>query len=178
MMTERRVPTLPRALWFFYGSPPSDMKLNLNVPGDGWKAATIDALRPVALLLVPLALPAAVLMNIQRLYHGLWPPIQRALSVQESAIDVPMTEWHTYVIEWGVAHATFFINDEPLLEGAPSPRGPLGFVMWLDNQYMIVKPWGRFGWGLLEAPGRQWIEVDRLLIEPESTSTQVHPSTD
>jgi hypothetical protein len=31
---------------------------------------------------------------------------------------------------------------------------------------MVVKPWGRFGWGLLEAPGHQWLEVDRLVIEP------------
>jgi len=52
-----------------------------------------------------------------------------------------------------------------VLEDAPSPRGPLGFVMWPDNQYMVVKPWGRFGWGLLKAPGRQWLEVDRLVIK-------------
>jgi hypothetical protein len=166
LMTERRVPTLPRALWFFYGSPPSDMKLDLKVAGGGWKAAAIDALRPVALLLVPLALPLALLMNLRPLYRVLWPPLQRALNVQESAADVPMTEWHTYVIEWGMAYATLSIDGKPVLEGAPSPRGPLGFVMWLDNQYMIVKPWGRFGWGLLETPGRQWLEVDRLLIEP------------
>jgi hypothetical protein len=79
-----------------------------------------------------------------------------------------MTQWHTYVINWDLGHATFSIDGRPVLENAPSPRGPLGFVMWLDNQYMIVKPWGRFGWGLLEAPGRQWLEVDRLLIEPQS----------
>jgi hypothetical protein len=167
LMTERRIPTLPRALWFFYSSPPSEMKLDLSVPGDGWKAATIDALRPIAVLLAPLAVPAALLMNLRPLYRALWPPIQGALSIRESAMDVPLTEWHNYVIEWGVEHATFSVDDEPVLEGAPSPRGPLGFVMWLDNQYMIVKPWGRFGWGLLETPGCQWLEVDRLLIEPE-----------
>jgi hypothetical protein len=168
LMTERRIPTLPRALWFFYSSPPSDMKLDLSVPGDGWKAAAIDALRPSALLLVPLALPAALLMNLRPLYRALWPPIQGALNIRESATDVPLTAWHTYVIEWGVEYTTFSVDDRPVLERAPSPVGPLGFVMWLDNQYMIVKPWGRFGWGLLEKPGRQWLEVDRLLIEPES----------
>ncbi|MBS3785005.1 MAG: hypothetical protein KGY78_11235, partial [Anaerolineae bacterium] len=51
LMTEQRVPTLPRAVWFFYGSSPSDMKLDLKTVGHGWKAATIDALRPIALLL-------------------------------------------------------------------------------------------------------------------------------
>ena len=43
------MPTLPRAIWFFYGSLPSNMSLALDVPGYGWKAATIDALRPSAL---------------------------------------------------------------------------------------------------------------------------------
>jgi hypothetical protein len=166
LMTERRVPTLPRAVWFFYGSPPSNMKLDLSVPGDGWKAATIDALRPIAFLLAPLALPAALLMNLRPLYRAFWPSLQGALNIRESAIDVPLTQWHTYVIDWGAAHVTFSVDDKPVLDSAPSPRGPLGFVMWLDNQYMIVKPWGRFGWGLLEAPGRQWLEVDRILIEP------------
>lgn len=165
LMTEARVPMLPRALWFFYGSPPSDLKLDLDAPGHGWKAATIDALRPISFLLAPLALPAALLMNIRALYHALWPPIQRALNVQEASIDQPMTDWHTYVIEWGEERATFAVDGEAVLEDAPSPRGPLGFVMWIDNQYMVVKPWGRFGWGLLEAPGRQWLEVDQLMIE-------------
>ena len=40
----------------------------------------------------------------------------------------------------------------------------MGFVMWIDNQYMVAKPWGRFGWGLLEVPGEQWMEVRRLSI--------------
>lgn len=165
MMTERRVPTLPRALWFFYSSPPSDMKLDVDTPGRGWKAAIIDALRPVAFLLAPLALPLMALMNLRSLYRVVWPPVQRALKVQESLLGVPMTEWHTYRIEWGVERATFLVDGETVLEEAPSPRGPLGFVMWLDNQYMVVKPWGRFGWGLLEQSSRQWLEVDRLAIE-------------
>jgi hypothetical protein len=166
LMIETRLPTLPRAIWFFYASPPSDMKLDTSTPGQGWKAATIDALRPTAFLVASLALPAVLLMNLRPLYRALWPPLQRALNVQESSVEASMTDWHTYVIDWGEERATFSVDGEAVLENAPSPRGPLGFVMWLDNQYMIVKPWGRFGWGLLDALGRQWLEADRLLIEP------------
>ncbi len=165
LMTGRRVPTLPRAIWFFYGSPPSDMKLDLDTPGHGWKASTIDVLRPMSLLLAPLALPATLLMNVPLLYRILWPPIQRALNVREASVDAPMTDWQTYIIDWGGERSAFSVDGGPVLKCAPSPRGPMGFVMWLDNQYMVVKPWGRFGWGLLEAPGRQWLEVDRLSIE-------------
>ena len=96
LMTGARMPTLPRAAWFFYGSPPSNMKLDLSTPGCGWKAATLDALRPVTLLLAPLAPVAAGLMNLPRLYHTLWPHIQGAINVREAAIDEDVTEWHTY----------------------------------------------------------------------------------
>jgi len=166
MMTGARLPMLPRAVWFFYGSPPSNMKLDLQAPGRGWKAATIDALRPAALLLAPLAPPAVLLMNLRSLYRRLWPTIQRALNVGEAAVEAEMTAWHTYVIEWGTRQTAFLVDGEPVLEGAPSPHGPLGFVMWLDNQYLVVTPWGKFRWGLLDAPGSQWIEVERLAIHP------------
>jgi len=181
LMTGIRMPVLPRAIWFFYASPPSNMKLDLGVPGCGWKAATIDALRPAAVLLAPLAPVVVLLMNLRPLYRALWPYIQRALNVREAMVGVKtcaesfegarhtlyqtMTEWHTYAIEWGVEHAHFSVDGKPL-ENAPSPRGPLGFVMWLDNQYLVVTPWGRLRWGLLDAPVRQWMEVDWLAIEP------------
>jgi hypothetical protein len=165
LMTGARAPTLPRAVWFFYGSPPSNMKLDLHTPGRGWKAATIDVLRPAALLLAPLAPLAVLLMNFRPLYRALWPPIQRALNVREVPVKVDVTEWHTYAIEWGTERTGFSVDGVSVLRDAPSPRGPLGFVMWLDNQYMVVTPRGRLGWGLLDVPGRQWIEVDRLAIE-------------
>jgi len=167
MMTGARVPTLPRAIWFFYGSPPSNMKLDLHTPGHGWKAATIDALRPAALMLAPLAVLAVPLMNLPPLYRSLWPPIQRALNVREAKVEADMTAWHTYVLDWGTERADFRVDGETILESAPAPRGPLGFVMWLDNQYMIVTPWGRLRWGLLDAPGHQWMEVDWLAIDPQ-----------
>ena len=172
LMTGLRVPALPRAAWFFYASPPSNMKLDLQVPGCGWKAATIDALRPEALLLAPLALPAMLLMNVRPLYRRLWPSIQRRLNVAEALVDVDTRQWHTYELEWGRERARFRVTPEEgttrqVLE-APAPRGPLGFVMWMDNQYLVATPWGKVRWGVLDVPDEQWLEVDRLDMEPIS----------
>jgi hypothetical protein len=165
-MTGRRLPTLPKVTWFFYASPPSDMKLDQHAAGHGWKAATLDAMRLPFFLLAPTTPLAVPLMNIGPFYRALWPVAQRAIGVNEAALEASMTEWHTYTIEWGTGEARFSVDGEPVLESASSPGGPLGFVMWLDNQYALVKPWGRLGYGLLDAPGRQWMEVDTLSMEP------------
>ncbi len=167
LMTGLRPPTLPRAAWFFYASPPSEMKLDRATPGHGWKAATLDALRPVSIPLLTIALPAAVLMNIRPLYRRLWPTIQRALHIREALLPVEMTAWHTYTLSWGRERVRFAVDGEPVLDG-PAPHGPLGFVMWLDNQYLVATPWGKFRWGLLAIPGVQWMEVAEISLTPTS----------
>jgi len=165
-MTGVRLPALPRAIWFFYASPPSNMKLDLDNPGHGWKATTIDTIRLRFFLLAPTAPLAIPLMNCRPLYRTLWPVGQRAMGVSEALVQTDMTAWHSYVIEWGTERARFSVDDELVLDCDTPPRGPLGFVMWLDNQYAVVTPWGRFGYGRLDAPGRQWMEVDTLAIKP------------
>jgi len=164
MMTGNRWPTRPRAIWFFYASPPSNIKLHLQTPGHGWKAAVIDALRLPALLLAPTAPIAIPLMNVRPLYRALWPTVQRALGVREALVQVEMTEWHTYVLEWRIGCARFVVDGKTVLACDTSPQGAMGFVMWLDNQYLVATPWGRFRYGWLAAPDRQWMEVDALSI--------------
>jgi len=166
MMTGLRLPTLPRAIWFFYASPPSNMKLDIDAPGCGWKATTIDAIRLPFFLLAPTAPLSVPLMNCRPLYRTLWPVAQRAIGLSEGLVEADMTVWQTYMIEWGIERARFSVGGQSVLDCDTPPSGPLGFVMWLDNQYAIVTPWGRFGYGRLETPGRQWMEVDTLTIEP------------
>lgn len=164
LMTGWRTPALPRVVWFFYSSPHSNMKLDLDTPGYGWKAATLDAIRWPFFALLPTAPLAIPLMNIGALYRTFWPIGQRAINVSEAIIPVNMTEWHTYIIDWQKKAVHFSVDDNVILNCQTSPRGPLGFVMWLDNQYMVVTPWGCFGYGLLDAPRRQWMEVSKVEI--------------
>jgi hypothetical protein len=165
MMTGWRFPALPRAIWFFFASEESNMKLDLDVPGYGWKAAMIDAMRWPFLALLPTIPLGIALMNLRPLYRRLWPVAQRAIGVQEALIHSDMRDWHTYKLVWGNAHSRFWVDDEQILACGAAPGGPLGFVMWLDNQYAIVTPWGRFGHGLLKNAGEQWLEVEHVVIE-------------
>jgi hypothetical protein len=141
------------------------MKLDLDTPGYGWKAATLDALRWPFLALLPAAPLAMPLMNIGSLYRTFWPIGQKAIGVSEALVPVDMTTWHTYMIRWQEKRVYFTVDDELVLDCTTSPRGHLGFVTWFDNQYMVVTPWGKLKYGLLDAPGRQWLEVSYLEIK-------------
>ncbi|MFN8493817.1 MAG: hypothetical protein U0350_39830 [Caldilineaceae bacterium] len=165
MMTGARRPSLPRAIWFFYSSAPSNMQLAQDVPGHGWKAATIDAWRLPFFLLAPTAPVAVLLMRIPALYRRLWPIGQRAIHVSEAIIPEPMTEWHTYRLEWGKQVARFWVDESVILNCTTPPCGPLGLVVWLDNQAMVVTPQGQFRHTLVAAEAPQWMEVAELDIK-------------
>jgi hypothetical protein len=159
------LPVPPRAIWFFYASPPSDMALAEGVPGHGWKAATIDTLRPRALLWAPLA-PLVVLLNRRpALRRRLWPRLQRAIQVAEAPLDAGLEDWHAYALEWRADGARFLVDGQPVLETDRSPRGPLGFVAWIDNQWAVATPEGRLAFGLLDVPRPQWMDLAQVRIE-------------
>jgi hypothetical protein len=162
----RRLPRLPQAIWFFFGSPPNDMPLAMNVPGNGWKAATLDAGRAPALLLAPFALPSIFLLRIPALYRRLYPPIQRRLAIHEAALDGDLlADEHAYSIDWRTDGATFAVDGQIVLETATAPRGAAGFIAWIDNQYAIVTPQGRFGWGLIQPERGQWLTLRNIVID-------------
>ncbi|NDJ60376.1 MAG: hypothetical protein GYB67_04575 [Chloroflexi bacterium] len=166
----RRLPRLPQAIWFFFGAPPSNMALAQGVPGAGWKAATIDATQPRALALIPAAPFAVALMNLPALERRLWPPIQRALRINEHLIDgALLAERHTYTLDWRMDRAAFAIDGVPIFTPRSAPRGPCGFIAWLDTQFAIVTPRGRIGFGLVPVTHEQTLILERITIEPGQT---------
>ena len=154
-------PRLPRALWFFYASPPSNMQLALDVPGFGWKAAAIDATRPSAWALIPFA-PLSLLLNRSaRLYRRTWPIVQRGLRIAERPLPLDlMSDWHMYSIEWETNRARLSVDGEIVLETSRPPLGSMGFVIWIDNQFAVVTPTGTLRFGLLDVAEPQWLEVE------------------
>lgn len=157
-------PTLPRAIWFFFSSPPSDMALALDVPGPGWKAATIDAWRWPFFLLAPTTPVAMPLMRLRPLYRRLWPLGQRAIAVHEALLPLDVTQWHTYRFVWRKDEAHFFVDGQLVLHCDQAPGGPLGLVIWKDNQAMTVAPWRLPSHQLVSCAEEQWLEVTDLAI--------------
>lgn len=157
---------LPRAVWFFFGAPPHNMALAKDVPGFGWKAATLDAGRPLAVAMLPLAPVGFLLMRVPALYRRLWPVAQRAIGVSEAVLPVDLDAPHVYELEWQARGVTFRVDGQTVHRASTSPRGPLGFIAWMDNQYAIVTPQGRIRFGVQPVIREQWLALDEVAIEP------------
>ncbi|MDQ2713513.1 MAG: hypothetical protein M3Z08_01245 [Chloroflexota bacterium] len=155
---------LPEAVWFFYASPPSNMALVPQVPGWGWKAQVIHSMR---LGTLAATLPTGLAAARARLTGETQPAarwLQRLSGAREALLNVDMTAWHSYVLEWLPTKVLFFVDDRLVLQASPPPTRPLGFVAWLDNQYAVATPRGvlRFG---ATATAAEWCELDSIRID-------------
>lgn len=156
-----RWPTLPQAAWFFFGSPPNDLPLApYGQAGRGWFASTVDASRWRAVGLAPFA-PLVMLLNRWPAVGGrVWPWVQAQLGMSYAPLAHDLTAWHEYALSWEENGCRFWVDGELVLATEQSPRGPLGWVCWMDNQYLVVRGTGRVGWGVLETEEAQWLEVE------------------
>ncbi len=160
-----RFPALPQAAWFFFASSPANLPFAPpDQPGRGWFAATMDSSTPYALAMAPFA-PLFLLLNqFSKLRRRLWPLLRKRLGISFAPIYVPMGEWHTYQLQWRESGCTFCVDETSVLETPHSPHGPLGFVCWIDNQYMVARVNGRFSWGTLSTAKTQWLELGDLVL--------------
>lgn len=155
----RRLPVLPNAAWFFYASPPNYLALRDDHPAQGLLAATFSSpcipswmLSPLGLFLPLLLIPATA-----RYLRC----AARSLIVEEAVLArVDAAEWHDYRIEWLAERASFWVDGQLLLETGVSPRGRLGLVIWLDNQYLSFPPGGRLRAGTLACEAEAWLEIE------------------
>ena len=155
---------LPEAVWFFYASPPSNLALVPGIPGCGWKAQVVHSMRPAALAsTLPLA-ATAVLGRISGETRPAARWMQRLTGAQEALLDIDMSDWHSYALDWFPDAATFRVDGKPVLRAPGPPTRPLGFVAWLDNQFAIATPRGDFRFGTLNS-GPQWLEMDSVRID-------------
>jgi hypothetical protein len=156
----------PQTLWFFFSAAPSDMALARGVPGNGWKAATFNAKRWQFMLLAPFAPLGILLMRSKAAYNALWGMAQNALGISEAALDINLlNSEETYVLEWRKDGATFYVDGKKVHETASVPQNALGFICWMDNQYQIVTPQGKFEGGITPVQRSQSLVITEINIE-------------
>jgi hypothetical protein len=157
-----RLPTLPNAAWFFYGSPENSLSFRDDLPANGFFAGTFASPRLPSPLLAPalLGIPLLAVRPLSRWLRGL---AARVIRQAGAPARVDVTVWHDYKIEWEPSLCRFFVDETILLETPLAPSGPLGLVIWIDNQYAAWGPDGRPGYGTLSNPAA-WLETDAMDI--------------
>jgi hypothetical protein len=160
----RALPVLPNAAWFFYGSVENHLTLREGQPGAGLQAKTFRS--PLFPSIVSLfALPALPFMFWPRLARVLRRLARTVIKEDAAALTVAIDAWHAYGLEWMENTVLFDVDGEVVLETDLSPRGRLGLVMWIDNQFFRFDPLGRIGFGVLEVPQGGWLQVRGLAVE-------------
>jgi hypothetical protein len=159
-----RLPALPHCAWFFFASPPNYLSLRDDLPAQGGLAATFRSTRlptPLLALAAP-ALPLLLLRPAARRLRRL----ARALVRQDAVgLELSTVEWHTYQFSWRASGVEFFIDGERVLGTDITPYGPLGLVLWVDNQFAAWSPNGQVRFGTLETNQPVWIEIKDLVVE-------------
>lgn len=160
----RLLPVAPNAAWFFYGSSENHLSLRNELPESGFHAKTFRSpLFPALLSLT--VVPALPLL--------LWPrsaSLLRKLSrqvVKEDAklLDLNVEDCHIYQLDWQKDLVIFAVDGKEVFRTDQSPRGRLGLVVWIDNQYFRFDPEGRIGFGYLPTAADQVMSVRNMGIE-------------
>ena len=160
-----KTPAIPKAVWFFFGSKPNNLPFYNNSSGHGFIAGTIHGTRWQALRWIPIAPIVLAINNISAVYQRVWPKVQADLGIQSTLLEYDITQWHDYRLFWGQNSCQFWVNESLVLTSSVSPTGKLGFVCWIDNQYLVATGNGRFRWGTLPLTSPQSLQIRNLQIK-------------
>lgn len=155
------LPALPNAAWFFHASDNNYLSFRDDLPGSGFLAASFRSLRLPSLALLPgfTALPFLALPPFARQMRKL---LRRFIREDNTRLDLDVTGWHSYQLDWGQDGVTWWVDGEIRFKTSNSPTGPLGFILWIDNQYAAFTPKGRLRAGTLENDRDSWLEIRHL----------------
>ncbi len=149
----------PSNVWYFNGSAESDLRVARGASGHGFKAAMLNGgSMPFGLARVAgLALGAALRV----------PPVARLMmaagravvNAREALLELDMTQWHEYEIEWLDPVAVFRVDGALVLRAPRPPRIALGFAAWVDN-YRATASGGDYHFAYVASPHEQWLDME------------------
>jgi hypothetical protein len=167
----------PCNVWFFNASAHSDMRVKPHFKGHGFKAALLDS---ASLGVTNLRSQitdvgqnhtgskvrwqhlankiANRALRITWLAKWAMRMAQMLVRADEVALTHDPSSWHRYEICWHGNGAEFWVDEGLVLRTQHVPKGPLGFVAWVDNYYAIAAK-GRYEFGYVACEEEQWMEI-------------------
>ncbi len=159
----RRLPALPNCAWFFHASPANYLSLRDDIPARGFLAAVFSSPRLPLLAMLP-AVPLLPLLAVP-LSARLLRRLGRRLILEDAAqLEMDATDWHAYRLEWCAQSTRFWVDDDLRFETTLAARGPLGLVVWIDNQYAAYTPGGRLKFGTQENAQEAALEIKAFSV--------------
>lgn len=157
----------PCNVWFFYGSPESNLQVKPGASGHGFKAATLSSPPlPSGNGRVARFVNGALdrVLQLPLLARLAMATAQRMVQAHECLLEIDITQWHRYEIDWQNDSAVFRVDGREVLRAPKPPRGPLGLVIWLDN-YKAIAADGRYEFGYVGLTEPQWMEVRGITMK-------------
>jgi hypothetical protein len=156
----------PQNVWFFYGSPESNMQLAKGIPGHGFKAASLSSPLPGRNASGLSAGVSKIIMAAGNL--ALRIPVVSSLAMNaarslitphETLLDLDMTQWHDYALDWLTNESVFSVDGKEVMRAAKPPQVALGFAAWVDNYRATATPDGQYEFAYVDVPEPQWMEL-------------------
>ena len=158
-----RLPALPNTAWFFFASSENYLSLRDDLPGRGSMAAVFRSPNLPGILLGT-AIPLLPFLLVRPLARWLRRLGRRLVNETAIAFTQAPEDSHEYRLIWETSIVQFYIDGHLVHETKIVPHGPLGLVIWVDNQYAAWQPGGSMRYGTLANPDPAWIEIQRLRI--------------
>jgi hypothetical protein len=157
-------PVLPNAAWFFFASPENSLSFHDGKPSSGFLAAAFKSPHKSPFILIP-ELALFPLLIFRSWAKRIRAKLSRIIGEDSFQLSVDVTDWIEYEINWKSDKVEFSVNRESVFVTNTSPTGPLGLVIWIDNQYASFKPSGEIKTGVLKSSTPAWMEIEELAIK-------------
>lgn len=154
----------PCNVWFFHASQESNLRVKPHFAGHGFSAAVLHSPPiPSTQNTVSRTLLHGLdrLLRIKPISQVLMAAAQKLVQADEQALDLDLTQWHTYEVIWEKHATCFLVDGRAIMRSSVSPRGPLGFVAWIDN-YTAIATNGQYQFGYVACAHEQWLELSLL----------------
>lgn len=158
-----RLPYLPQAAWFFYGSSKNDLSFSQETENNGLMASVFSS-RKIPPVWFLFGLPVLPLLFFRPVSRQLRRLTSCFIHEESQKADINASYWHEYELIWLDDKVQFMIDKKMIHDTNLSPCPPLGLVIWIDNQYASYSSNGAIRFGLEANPQSAWLEIRNLEI--------------